>query len=261
MQRQHIANSSYHSLQVKVERSLSTRFSLLASFVWSKSIDDADSVIPGLFESVRRAGRAQSAAGARPLVRQSGPAHHRRVCLPPARCALAGPLLRNWTLSGAVTLQDGTPVNPFYFALDFANSGTHNRPNIVPGPVSRLLPRSQRTADHFFNTDAFTAPAPFTFGNAGTEHHPGPGNNIFDFALQREFRVREGHAIRLPRREFQRLQSSELGHPGTISRLRSVLRQDLHVGRAAPHAVRAAVRFLIAESAGPNGPGLSIRPA
>ena len=43
IQRQHIANSSYNSLQVKVERSVSTRLSVLASFVWSKSIDDADS--------------------------------------------------------------------------------------------------------------------------------------------------------------------------------------------------------------------------
>jgi len=52
IQRQHIANSSYNSLQAKVEKSLSSRLSLLASFVWSKSLDDADSIIPGLYDSV-----------------------------------------------------------------------------------------------------------------------------------------------------------------------------------------------------------------
>ena len=51
-QRQHIANSSYHSLQVKADKRLSGRLSFLSSFVWSKSIDDADSVIPGLGDSV-----------------------------------------------------------------------------------------------------------------------------------------------------------------------------------------------------------------
>ena len=44
--------------------------------------------------------------------------------LPEAR--FAGPVLRGWSLSGTVTLQDGTPVDPFYFAIDFANSGTPN---------------------------------------------------------------------------------------------------------------------------------------
>ena len=51
IQRQHIANSSYHSLQVKAEKRFTRRLGFLASFVWSKSIDDADSLMPGLFES------------------------------------------------------------------------------------------------------------------------------------------------------------------------------------------------------------------
>jgi outer membrane receptor protein involved in Fe transport len=213
VQRQHIANSSYHSLQAKVERSLSSRLSVLASFVWSKAIDDADSVIPGLFES-------SGAQDERDLRKERGLSFDnpgRRIAaayvyrLPDAR--FAGPVLRHWTLSGAVTLQDGTPVDPFFFALDFANSGTHNRPNVVPGQ-SVTLPRSQRTADHFFNTDAFTAPAPFTFGNAGRNTIPGPGNNIFDFALQRDFPVREGHAIRFRAEVFNAFNHPNWGIPG-----------------------------------------------
>src|SRR5579864_5313680 len=49
-QLQHIANSIYHSLQIKAEKRFTGRLSFLASFVWSKSIDDADAQIPGLFE-------------------------------------------------------------------------------------------------------------------------------------------------------------------------------------------------------------------
>ena len=112
-----------------------------------------------------------------------------------------------------MTLQDGTPLNPVYFALDFANSGTPNRPNIVPGQ-SINLPRDQRTADRFFNTDAFTAPAPFTFGNAGRDTIPGPGNNIFDFALLRQFRVREGHALQFRAESFNAFNHPNWGIPG-----------------------------------------------
>ncbi|HMC63267.1 MAG TPA: TonB-dependent receptor [Candidatus Solibacter sp.] len=212
IQRQHIANSSYQSLQVKVEKSMSSRLSLLASFVWSKSIDDADSVIPGLFDSV-------GAQDERNLRLERGLSFFnpgRRISagyvlrLPEAR--FAGPVLRRWSLSGTVTLQDGTPVNAYYFAIDFANSGTPNRPNIVPGQ-SIVLPRDQRTAVHFFNTDAFTAPAPFTFGNSGRDMVPGPGNNIFDFALERQFRVREGHSIRFRAETFNTFNHPNWGIP------------------------------------------------
>ena len=201
IQRQHIANSSYESLQVKVEKSLSTRLSLLASFVWSKSLDDADSVVQGLYDSVG----AQDERNLRLERGLSFANPGRRIAagyvfrLPDAR--IARPLLRNWSLSGTVTLQDGLPEDPFYFTIDYANSGTPNRPNVVPGQ-NPALPRSQQTADQFFNTAAFTAPAPFTFGNAGRDSLPGPGNNIFDLALERAFQMREGHAIRLRAESF-----------------------------------------------------------
>ena len=212
VQRQHIANSSYHSLQVKVEKSMSNRLSLLSSFVWSKSLNDADSVIPGLFDSV-------GAQDERNLRLERGLAFDnpgRRISagyvlrLPDAR--FAGPVLKQWSLSGTVTLQDGTPIDAFYFALDFANSGTPNRPNLVPGQ-SIALPRDQRTSGHFFNTNAFTAPAPFTFGDAPRDSIIGPGNNIFDFALERRFRVREGQSVRFRAETFNTFNHPNWGIP------------------------------------------------
>ena len=213
IQRQHIANSEYHSLQVKVEKSLSTRLSLLASFVWSKSIDDADSPIQGLYDSVgaqdERNLRLERGLSFSNPGRRIAAAYVYRLPNP----EFARTVLRNWALSGTVTLQDGTPEDPFYFTIDYANSGTPNRPNIVPG-VSVTLPRSQRTATHFFNTAAFTPPAPDTFGDAGRDVLPGPGNNIFDFALQRTFRVREGHTIRFRAEAFNAFNHPNWGIAG-----------------------------------------------
>jgi len=100
-----------------------------------------------------------------------------------------------------VTLQDGLPENPFYFLIDYANSGTPNRPNVVPGQ-SVALPRDQQTAERFFNTAAFSAPAPYTFGDAGRNTLPGPGNNIFNLALERSFHLRERGAIRFRAETF-----------------------------------------------------------
>ena len=113
-----------------------------------------------------------------------------------------------------VTLQNGTPLNPAYFAFDGANTGTPNRPDIVPGQ-SIGLPRSQRTGDQFFNTNAFSTPAPYHFGNAGRNILPGPGNNVFDFALRRRFQVREGHFIELRMEGFNVFNHPNWGIPGS----------------------------------------------
>ena len=212
IQREHIANSSYNSLEVKVEKSMSSRLSLIASFVWSKSIDDADSVIPGLYDSV-------GAQDERNLRLERGLSFFnpgRRISagyiwrLPETR--VAGPVLRNWSLGGNVTLQDGTPLNVFYFGLDFANSDTPNRPNIVPGQ-SIQLPRGARSIEEFFNTAAFSAPAPYTFGDAGRDVGIGPGNNLFDFVLFRQFRITERSTVQFRAESFNAFNHPNWGIP------------------------------------------------
>jgi hypothetical protein len=194
VQTQHLANSSYHSMQIKAERRFSRNLGFLASFVWSKSIDDADTALKGLGDSA-------TAQDERNLHLERGLSFfdvRRRLSVGFAY-DLPSPsflrrLLGHWQSSGILTMQDGTPLNPFYFFSDFANSGTPNRPDVVQGQ-SISLPRSQRTVDHWFNTAAFRDPAPFTFGNAGRNIIPGPGNVLFDFALHRTFPMREGRSI------------------------------------------------------------------
>ncbi|MBV9503201.1 MAG: hypothetical protein JO138_27830 [Acidobacteriaceae bacterium] len=122
-------------------------------------------------------------------------------------------LLSHWQLSGIITLQDGTPLNPFYIATDFANTGTPNRPNIVYGQ-SISLPSSQRTVDHWFNTAAFSDPAPYTFGNAGRDIIPGPGNEVIDIALARRFVVTESSTIEFRAESFNVLNHPNYGIPG-----------------------------------------------
>ncbi len=204
VQRQHISNSSYHSLQLKAEKRMGGRVALLASFVWSKSIDDADSVVPGMFDSV-------GAQDERNLRLERGLSFFdvgRRVS-----SGLVCDLPKRWRLAAVLTLQDGTPLNPVYFAFDPANSGTPNRPDVVPGQAVRL-PRSQRTADRFFNTDAFRAPRPYTFGNAGRDILPGPGNNLIDLALHRRFPLRESAAAEFRVEVFNAFNHPNWGIPG-----------------------------------------------
>ncbi len=216
IQRQHIANSSYNSLQAKAEKRLTGHVSLLASLVWSKSIDDADSVIPGFYDSVGAQNennlRLERALSSFNVGRRISGGY---VVSVPAVRAL-GPALRNWQVTGTVTLQDGMPGNVFYYAFDPANTGLPNRPDLVPG-VSLTLPRGQRNPAEFFNTAAFATPAPYTFGTAGRNIVTGPGNNVFDLAVHRRFPLREHGALEVRAEGFNIFNHPNWGVPGTYA--------------------------------------------
>ncbi len=228
-QRQHIGNSSYNSLQLKAERRFSGSLTFLTSFVWSKSIDDADSVNVGQYDSAG----AQNENNLRLERGLSFSNVPRRlsagfVYLVPGVSVL-GPLLRHWQLSGLITLQDGTPLNPFYIATDFANTGTPNRPNIVLGQ-SISLPASQRSLEHWFNTAAFTNPAPFTFGDAGRNTIPGPGNEVTDLALARRFTITEHSTLEFRVESFNVLNHPNYGIPGPYPDLGPLFGEILSTG-------------------------------
>ena len=209
-QREHLANSIYHSLQLKGEKRLSQGLAFLTSFVWAKSIDNADDLIPGQYES-------WGAQDERNLRLERGLSFfdvRYRFSSGFVYAIPTAPLLRsalkNWQLSANITLQTGTPLNPVYFATDYANSGTPNRPNIVPG---QSLLNANPTADHYYNPSAISAPAPYTFGNAGRDILPGPGNEVVDLALQRRFFLSE-HTIQLRGEAFNSLNHPNIGIPG-----------------------------------------------
>jgi hypothetical protein len=212
-QLQHIGNSIYHSLQVKAEKRFTGRLSFLASFVWAKSIDDSDTQIPGLFESFgaqdERNLRLERGLSFFDVRRKLSAGYVYSFPTAP----VLRPVLKNWQLSGNLTFQDGTPLNPVYFATDVANSGTPNRPNVVAGQ-SVLLPSGQRNADHFYNANAFSTPAPNTFGNAGRDILPGPGNAVVDVALHRRFAVMEHKTIEFRAETFNLLNHPNIGIPG-----------------------------------------------
>jgi hypothetical protein len=239
-QRQHTANSTYHSLQIKTEKRFSGKLAFLASFVWSKSIDDADSVIPGFSDSAG----AEDERNLRLERSLSSFNVGRRISagfvygLPSARRLRL--LLGNWQTSGIITLQDGTPLNPVYFAFDPANTGTPNRPDVVPGQ-KLALPRGEQTIERFFNTAALAAPKPYTFGNAGRNILPGPGNNVFDLALHRRFPIRERQSLEFRAEAFNTFNHPNWGIPGPFPDFGPFFGRILATGQ--PRRLQLGLRF------------------
>ena len=101
--------------------------------------------------------------------------------------AVAG-LLRDWSISANFTAQSGTPFTARLVgaASDVAR-GTNGtlRANYTGADIAVANP----TLFRFFNTDAFTVPAPGTFGDAGRNTIIGPGQQLLNAAIGRDVRL------------------------------------------------------------------------
>jgi hypothetical protein len=95
----------------------------------------------------------------------------------------AGRVLGGWRYSGIVNIQSGFPLTP---GLSIPFQGLATRPNRVAASVT-----GPKTAQEWFNTAAFAAPAYGYFGNAAPGSIYGPGVVNFDMALYKDIPVTE----------------------------------------------------------------------
>jgi hypothetical protein len=203
------ASSRYNALQVRLQQRLDRGLSVLASYTWSKSTDDASN----FFSSAGDPNFPQDSNNPQAeRARSNFDVRHRLVLsysydLPigrgQARLADRGwvsTLLTGWQTLGIVTLQTG---RPFTVALlpEIDNSGTgrsalgfgaNDRPNLVGNPNL-----TRPTPEQWFNTSAFVFPPPGTFGNAGRNILDGPGYQSVNVSLVKNTALSERFKLQL----------------------------------------------------------------
>lgn len=193
------ANSSYNALQLSFNRPLSRSVAFLATYSFSKSIDNASA-----FQATKADPNfpqdSRNLSAERGLSSFDIP--HR------LKLAYIFQLPRNnrWTrdteFRGITTVESGQPFTP---VLRFDNSNTGNggqttgsdRPNLLRNP--RV---ANPTNDRWFDTSAFAVPQPYHFGNAGRNILRGPGFASFDVSLVRNFELHDGIALQFEAQSF-----------------------------------------------------------
>jgi hypothetical protein len=101
-----------------------------------------------------------------------------------------------WTATAAFTAQTGTPFTArICGAVTDIAQGTNcaTRANVTGIPVQIADP----TVTAFFNKNAFTAPDPGTFGDAGRNVIIGPGGDQLNATLVRDIRLNGTRALTL----------------------------------------------------------------
>jgi hypothetical protein len=72
------------------------------------------------------------------------------------------------------------------------------------------------TVGEWFNTAAFVANAPYTYGDAGRNIIRGPGLVNLDLALHKSFRITERVSAQLRIESFNSMNTPALGAPNTV---------------------------------------------
>ena len=199
-----IASSTYHALQVKAEKRTTHGLYFLSAFTYSKAINDLPEICcsapfaQNSYDLAAEKGRADFDQKLRWVL-----SFDYELPFGKAGSHLSNGLVDaafgGWHLGGIYTLASGFPFSP-YIGNDTSNTGTQG----IPRPDQLRdgnLPRGQRTATHWFDVAAFAAPSGFAFGNAGRNVLIGPGQNVFDWSLRKEFVLTERQRLEF-RAEF-----------------------------------------------------------
>jgi hypothetical protein len=208
-----VGNSSYNSLQTRLEKRFSNNLSFLAAYTFSRSLDDSSSTndlaspnggSPQNARNIRAEYGVSSFNQPQRFTFSSvyllpfGSGRHFLHGLPKEMNTLVG----GWQFNTIVTLASGQPFTVQTPGQDREQIGTFTggtqRANcIAPGG----LPAGQRLPSRWFNTSAFQLAALGTFGNCGRNTVTAPGTNNWDLSFFKKTPITERATVEL-RAEF-----------------------------------------------------------
>jgi len=212
------AHSIYHGLQTKLEQRFSRGLYFLASYTWSKAIDNQSNGTDTAIASGQYPQDPLHSGLDRGLSSFDIP--QRFVAsvvweLPFGRGKMIGrnlpgavnALVAGWQVSGVITAQSGSPFSVLMSCADVNAQGNDCRPNRI---TSGVLPADEQSIGQWFDTRAFAIPATPAYGNAGRNILFGPAMQNFDLGVARSFSWDDDNAAR--RLQFRAELFNSLNH-------------------------------------------------
>jgi outer membrane receptor protein involved in Fe transport len=128
-----------------------------------------------------------------------------------ALSAVAG----GWSAGLIAEVRSGTPLSAIEQTNKTNSFSDGVRPNVVGDPN---LPSGRSQAERlaqWFNVNAFSTPAAYTFGNAGRTFGEGPGAVNLDGSLLKDIRIRESHVLQFRLEALNILNHANFANPDT----------------------------------------------
>ncbi|HTR39922.1 MAG TPA: TonB-dependent receptor [Bryobacteraceae bacterium] len=201
-----IADSSYNSLQVGLNRRFYQGVTGQLSYTWSKCMDDASGTygleagapwtdpINGAFD------RGRCAFDRPQVFRMSGTYDF------PFQKNI---LVKGWQMSGNLLSQTGPPFNAVIGFDQSGNTVGGQRPNLVM-PADTL---NTHTVAHWIAPTGFSLPTPGTLGNLQRDFLTGPGIVDFDFSVIKDTPIHEQTHLQFRAEFFNIFNHANFGVP------------------------------------------------
>jgi hypothetical protein len=203
-----VYSSSYHALQVKVDKRFSHGLNFTSDYVFNKFLSN---YLPWNFYDFSTAKAVQN-----PQHRWTSYAIYDLPWGKGRRWLNNGGALSRifgeWAIALVITLISGSYLDVTYFT-DTTNgfiTGGNQGVNYLGSPANYA--GADRTMPSYFNTAAFAAPEPFKFDNAGRSIIQGPATVAFDAGIHRETAVTERWRLKISA-EFQNV----FNHPNWLN--------------------------------------------
>jgi hypothetical protein len=216
------ADANYNSLQFTFQRRLTNNFSIASSYVWSHFLDEYDSSAWGSrggTQTYQNAYDVHANYGASNFDVRNAFKGDAIVLLPFGngrqflnKNKLVDEAVGGWQVASDYVLQGGNPVTVTMSGANnsYAQSGSWY-PNQVGDPT-----RAPRTIANWYNTAAFAAPTPGTFGNNRRNNVYGPGQILFDLSAGKTFNLwAERYTFQLRVDAINALNHANFSNPGT----------------------------------------------
>lgn len=206
-------NSTYHAMQLTLNKRMSKGFTILTSYTYGKMLDD---------------GSSDGDAPTDPynIARDKGHSNldlsHRWVAsyvweLPrfADKSAFVKHVLGGWSNNGIITVESGQYLT-IASGKDNSKTGVNQDRADVVGDWELSGSRSKdEQLSEWFDTSAFVTNPVGTFGTVGKNTVKGPGNWNVTFGLFKNFNITERHKLQFRSEFFNLFNHANLGNPNT----------------------------------------------
>lgn len=184
-QRNGDGTSHYNALQLKLEKRFSSGLNFLASYTWSKTMDNTNNIIYPYSDSLNYmlSNGFKLVDVPQNFVFSYGyelPFGKGKPFLNGAS-GVTGSLVSGWSINGITIFQSGQPL-----LINVANNQLNNNSGMNLANITCSSVSTPKTVQEWFNTGCFTAPPPYTFGNSADGHVFGPGIDNWDFSIAKD---------------------------------------------------------------------------
>jgi hypothetical protein len=182
-QRNGDGTSHYNALQAKFQKRYSSGLSFLASYTWSKTMDNTTTILYpwddklnySLSQGFKLVDVPHTFVFSYSYELPFGKGK------PFANSGAAAALAGGWSVNGITTFQSGQPL-----VIQVANNLLNNNSGFNMADITCPNVSTPKTVSQWFDTTCFANPAPYTFGNSGVGHVRGPGLNNWDLSVAKD---------------------------------------------------------------------------